>query len=397
MDERATSFFQCQDCPKSFSKRMDYNRHRKNHDKPFSCVLCGRKFGLKTGLERHRLTHLWQTQGFRCTFPGCELSGVARKDYLWQHIKKKHQTPDMEDPEDVLRPYYHKALSNEKRSQSRNDFRDLEFLEAVCEGGADKVKDLIRDGVPLSTDMRSVGSSKSAAQIAVERGHVSVLKALIEAGIDLRVESAIYEAARKGHVEMVEVMLDAGIDIESEMRYFVGYMKAYNGEWRGYEGLTALSITAIFGQVPTAQMLLDRGAQIDAPSQVVNLYIYGHVDVVRILTLHDCRSPRTYAYGATMLHLVAVKHECLITELIGRGFDTNATDLEGMTPLSYALGRHPFTAQAGKINEGAVDLLLYESEVSEADLDVMPSELRAEYDDWCESKRHQKANSMNLW
>lgn len=310
---------------------------------------------------------------------------------LWQHIKKKHQTPDMKDPEDVLRPYYHKALSNEKIFQARDDSRNLEFLEAVCEGEEDKVKDLIRDGVALSTrfkDSRANIWCKSTVEIAAERGYVGVLKALIEAGMDLnpvRWGSVMHDAAKRGHVKTVETMLDAGTDIEQQ------YPSIIDITHQIYQGPTVLSVAAISRQISTAQMLLDRGAKVDAPNQVENLFIRGHVDVVRILALHDFHHPRTYAFGATMLHLVAVKHECLIEELIDRGSDVDAKDLEGRTPLSYALGRHSFTVWFREINEKAVGLLLHRSNVSEADLATMPPRLRAEYETgWNETAHAQE-------
>ncbi|KAL1986970.1 hypothetical protein VTN96DRAFT_5126 [Rasamsonia emersonii] len=51
----SSAIIKCPNCPKSFTKRMDYKLHSRHrtHDKPYRCGLCSKGFALRNDLDRH--------------------------------------------------------------------------------------------------------------------------------------------------------------------------------------------------------------------------------------------------------------------------------------------------------------------------------------------------------
>ncbi|KAE8445960.1 hypothetical protein EG329_012739 [Mollisiaceae sp. DMI_Dod_QoI] len=349
MEDKITLFL-CSDCSRSFSKGMDYNRHRKTHYKSFSCTLCERAFSLKTDLARHRRTHQLRQQQFlfKCTFPECKFNGTPRKDYLWKHMQKNHRSPDMKDPGTTLRKYYNEALAGERLPEA-----NLELLEAAYQGDEAKVKDLILAGVDISTRDRQ---ERTAGHIAAAKGFTNLLKILIDAGIEMRGArygclAPLQEAAKNGDIEIIKMLLDNGADLHE------------NSALGNLSGGTALTAAAQAGKVASVETLLEYGALTGKISleQLSRIYIYGHVDVIRVIIAHkyQTRWRDTYS-GATGLHLVVISsHLELIKEVIEMGFDVNEKDYTGKTPLTYALGNHPFRwCMFKEYNKEAADLLL---------------------------------------
>ena len=286
-----------------------------------------------------------------------------------------HQSKDTKDSEKVLRAYYSQAQSTEQLSQADRCVKSSEMLEAAYRGDKEKVKGLIREGAHVST--RDI-EGRTAGNFAIENGDTSLLKTVLEARIDPRHGSGfsapalLQDAAQRGSVEMVKMILDTGFDIEEETKYYDRGKSQIFSE-------SALMIAAKTGQVATAQMLLDHGAKTDTASQVSSLFVYGHVDVVRILVAHEHDIDHRYGeYGATLLHLVAVNHTQLVPELIERGFELNAKDLEKRTPLSYGCSRNAWYCRP--VNAAAAILLLSAgAEISILDWHEMPSDLCNKY------------------
>lgn len=116
--------FKCHECPKSFSRRNQLQRHTSVHnqdgrgitcmicekwfpskssldrhmrihtgEKPFKCEICGRAFIQKEILKRHLLVHTGE-KNFVCTFPDCAKK-FSQSDMLKQHVNRKHNSTDM--------------------------------------------------------------------------------------------------------------------------------------------------------------------------------------------------------------------------------------------------------------------------------------------------------------
>ena len=91
--------------------------------------------------------------------------------------------------------------------------REEQLLDAVRAGDTAAVKALLDQGVPVDTKFRY---DRTALSFAADRGHVEIVKLLLERGADPDTmdsfyhQSAIGGAARKGHVEVVLMMLERG-------------------------------------------------------------------------------------------------------------------------------------------------------------------------------------------
>ena len=287
-------------------------------------------------------------------------------------MKNEHYSGAIKVSKEALQTYYSNAESIRDPSKVRLQEKNLELLEAAYHGDVEKLNEAIREGADVSTkDERGY----TAAHIAVDRGHTWLLKILIQAGIAL--DSLLYRAVERGDIEMVKTILDAGVEIDIEKTPSTDTRTMVNPDMTEW----ALSLASMRGHTAIAQLLLDHGAKTDNPNYTLDMFIRGHVDVVRILIAREHDINRRYGHsGATLLHLVAVKHAQLVPELIQRGFEINARDNNNWTPLSYAL-RSCWWSD-GKPNEEAAKLLLDAgAEILAEHLAFMPPNLRAKYID----------------
>ncbi|XP_030759329.1 zinc finger protein 358-like [Sitophilus oryzae] len=76
--------FQCPDCPKSFSRRIQLRRHASVHmqQKGFSCGICEKWFPTRSALVRHERIHTGE-RPFQCEV--CSRS-FAQKEILFRHL-----------------------------------------------------------------------------------------------------------------------------------------------------------------------------------------------------------------------------------------------------------------------------------------------------------------------
>ncbi|BGP01436.1 Target of rapamycin complex 2 subunit avo2 [Rhodotorula toruloides] len=144
-------------------------------------------------------------------------------------------------------------------------------------------------------------------------------------------ETSLHLAAHKGRADLCEWLLEEGVDDDEVSRDVLGetvlHIAAANGfvdilelylsrfafvlDWVNSRGMTPLHAAALKGQVETAQMLLDYGADINAPDLNGNTPLHyacawGHLPVMNLLIDFDCDeeprnnegfSPAEYAYS----------------------------------------------------------------------------------------------------
>ena len=170
-------------------------------------------------------------------------------------------------------------------------------------------------------------SGVSALLIARYRGDTAIVEELRPAAGELDV----FEAAALGDDDRLATLLDGQAELVSA--------------WSS-DGFTALHLAAFFGQLPAAELLLERGADVTAVSR----------NGLRVMPLHSA---------------VAGGHTEIARLLVARGSDVNAAQEGGFTPLHGAAQNGDRTLVALLLTAGA-------DPAREADDGRRPSDMASE-------------------
>ena len=144
-----------------------------------------------------------------------------------------------------------------------------------------------------------------------------------------RGDPPLFCAIQRGHLEVVRVLLDHGIDFGRPSRY---------------SGLTPLEVATHYGEAQILRLLISRGAAInqlapatDSPLHTAVRAVRGrhHLDVVRILLEAEADVNAINADYATPLHLAPSLEVAEL--LIVSGASVSAVDRYERTPLSIAI------------------------------------------------------------
>lgn len=252
----------------------------------------------------------------------------------------------------------------EKPSQSVFDLLEAESwdsLEALLEEGANinqrdksgrtmlhhaaknnelaKVKRLIGFGAsPSIQDDQNV----TPLHLAAQKGHCEVLRSLLRESPSLEVRddlgrTPLWLACENGHLYAADILLQAGA--KQEIR-----------DSQGINLLVAMLYNTY--QPRIAILLLENGARmksltdIHAPIKLLqDSVIKGGLVLTSALLRHGLSHKASCRNGKTLLHHVVEEraHEVdssdLIRDLVNCGFEVNATDNKGNTPLHYAKNR----------------------------------------------------------
>jgi ankyrin repeat protein len=110
------------------------------------------------------------------------------------------------------------------------------------------------------------------------------------------------------------------------------------------QGFSPLGLAAFFGHKSAVQVLVARGAEVDAvdKSRFANTPLdaavaANHLEVVKVLLQNHASANVRSAGGFTPLHKAAMNGSLEITKLLlDQGADVTARDDAGKTPLQYA-------------------------------------------------------------
>ena len=143
---------------------------------------------------------------------------------------------------------------------------------------------------------------------------------------------ALYWAAMLGNGEYVKQLLDEGADINMPIRSSTGS--------RGAGRETALHIAASTGKSAMVELLLTRGAHVNAADYLNATALHraiGHPSVVGILISYGANTNARDSRGRTPLHWVARYPNLRTIEMfLTDGAKVNAVDHRGETPLHRA-------------------------------------------------------------
>jgi RNA polymerase sigma factor, sigma-70 family len=241
------------------------------------------------------------------------------------------------------------ADSLRERRPSRNEKFGrsvLEMLNAARTGDAGRVRELLQLDPRLLAARNWLGNT--ALIMAVNSGHLAIAELLFQAGV----KPDIHEASAIGQIDRVIELLE-----EDPRR-----LNAYS-----LEGFTPLGLSAHYGHLETTQLLLQRGADVNAvsrhPLQVTPLHaaLFGRqVETAQLLIEYGADPnvrrggmgwPRA---GWTALHYAAgYGFLSLLGPLLDRGAAINAKDDQGRTPLEVAIEEKQHEAAELLLQRGA--------------------------------------------
>ncbi|XP_064457287.1 ankyrin repeat domain-containing protein 17-like isoform X2 [Ornithodoros turicata] len=204
-------------------------------------------------------------------------------------------------------------------------------LMFACSGGHEEVaRALVAAGANVEDHNEN---GHTPLMEAASAGHVSTARVLVEAGASINThsnefkESALTLACYKGHLEMVRFLLEAGADQEHKTD----------------EMHTALMEASMDGHVEVARLLLDSGAQVNMPtdsfeSPLTLAACGGHVELAMLLLERGANIEEVNDEGYTPLMEAAREgHEEMVALLLSQGADINAqTEETQETALTLA-------------------------------------------------------------
>jgi len=220
-----------------------------------------------------------------------------------------------------------------ERRPSRDELfstRVIEILKAARSGDAARVKDLLEQDPRLIAARDPLGNT--ALILAMTFGHSEVAELLLSAGV----KPDIFEAASIGRTELVAQFLSKDAEL----------LDSYSPE-----GFTVVALAAHFGQIDTLELLIAKGANINAvskhPMNVTPLHaaLFGRqIEAARVLVRAgaDVRPRRGGTgwprAGWSALHYAAgFGFTELARTFLDNGAELDASDDEGKTPLDVAL------------------------------------------------------------
>lgn len=238
---------------------------------------------------------------------------------------------------------------------------------AAATGNLARIRELLDQDPSLVNRVSDYGSyylgCGSAIKNAAARGHLDVVKLLLERGADPNLPEegiaprghALYSAAANGHFEIVKLLLEHGahpnVEVESSADTLSRVIS--NGDQKLVELLCshgaarAVHLLAHYSDLQTAAAVFAANPALAAdPDALANAAGQGHEAFVRLMLRHHPELPRRVTFPGWS---VGAKTRELNELLFQHGMSPNAPDWLGVTPL------HEF-ARKGDLEKAALFL-----------------------------------------
>jgi ankyrin repeat protein len=163
------------------------------------------------------------------------------------------------------------------------------FIEAIQEGNIRLIEQMLDDNPDY---LQAQSGGVSPVLTAIYYGENAIAELLIERGAPLNV----FEASASGRLDRVRTLLDENGPLANAF---------------APDGFQPLGLASFFGHLPVVELLLERGAAVNSPSQ----------NAQRVMPLHSA---------------VAGRHYEIAKLLLERGADANAAQADGFRPLHGA-------------------------------------------------------------
>ena len=190
-----------------------------------------------------------------------------------------------------------------------------QLMEAARAGDAETIRVMLQQSPELGNQTLPNGESPLTA--ALYHGKQAAVEALLDCGVSV----TVHEAAALGDIETLAYML------ELEPRLLAEY---------SFDGWTPLHLACFFGGIEAAELLLERGADVNARSQnkLANMPIH------------------TAAAG---------KRTAIVQLLLERGANPNVQQSGGWTPIQQAVAHCDLGMTELLLQYGADPMLVAES------------------------------------
>lgn len=218
---------------------------------------------------------------------------------------------------------------------------------AAENGNLQNVTALLAAGADPSIQLLS---GETTVMTAAQAGNGAVVRALLEAGGDpnvavTREQTALMWAAGRGHADVVAALVDHGADLSARSEIREHYVKSEKEQdshpdykwWTELGGNTALMFAARSGDLPTVQLLVEAGSDVNqvsafGTSPAIMAIHGGNADTLEYL-IEQGADLESKASGHTALH-AAVQRGNLeaVNVLIKHGANLEAI-LEKPTPV----------------------------------------------------------------
>lgn len=192
------------------------------------------------------------------------------------------------------------------------------FFDACSRGNWRKLEDLLQQQDPNGRDERH----RLGLHIVVKLGDLRCTSLLLEALADVNLtsdagETAMHMAARRGHVEILRLLVEGGASTEPE------------------SGRRPIHLAAQGGHAVAVELLLDRGASRDLVSRDGYAALHlaaenGHLDVVVMLISQGDDVNRATNEGWSSLHLASRRgHSTVVRVLLAARAQVDKTATDG--------------------------------------------------------------------
>jgi ankyrin repeat protein len=200
--------------------------------------------------------------------------------------------------------------------------------------------------------------------VASHRGHVDVIRLLLEHGADVNAKAnynrtSLHFASELGHIEVMQLLLEKGADVNSttaDNKYPLveasqaGQLKAVqvlvqhgaDVNVHGVHGCTPLHRASWTGRLEVIRFLLEHGADVDARDNdrrttLHHASSHGQLEIVRLLLEHGADINAHGKKMDTPLHRATAVGELEVARcLLHHGAKVDARDSDGRTTLDLA-------------------------------------------------------------